>query len=557
MTSKNPHTSYEPTRNNGATIWIGAVTFVTAAVLATIGLFTLTPIHPYGTWNALGSFTADQEAILRLVLGIGTGIIGGAAAAGHAYRNMPLTEPFQNVTGQYPRVYYGEYARNDLRRRLFAEAGRTAPKGLYLAPHLAMPRSCETKNILVVGEPNSGKSNIIRALADQAIDRGDRVLLFCNKGDITSAFTSHDSILIAAHHHESWAIDLAADISDTAAAAQLAADIVPESNPPFWSNSARTVLTDIIVNLQVTHEKTWNAGMLLRSALDDSETIRRSVEKIDYNASPLLQGSEPDAEDKTVMGILLTLRSAVYTNLRPLAWAWDELPPQRRFSVRRWMSEKYVGPRTIIVQHSSDYDDLSTMVAGTLIRRIAKRLADPQLAIDPNRRVVLVLDEFHLLKKIDGLQRALAVGREKGLVVILGLQNYGQLIETYGETSAKTMLDLFRIKIFGRLSNGVSADLVAKMLGARDVSALIGNLTPGSGDRRTDVEERKKIPTFSVTQLASELGIFSNDKNTGDVRAIVHCYGHCYVLEWPFTIWRKKREGFVPARWLKRPPIKP
>ena len=563
MTSKNSHIGYEPTRNTGTTVWIGTVTFLIMAVIATVALFVLTPIHPHGhpldllaTWNALGSRVADEQAALRLFLGVVTGAMGGLAAADHASRTMPLTEPFRNVTGQHPRVYYGEYARDDLQQRLFAEAGMSEPRGLYLAPHLALPRSCETKNILVVGEPNSGKSNIIRALADQAIDRGDRVLLFCNKGDVTQAFTTQDSILIAAHHAESYAIDLAADVVGAAAAGQFATDIVPESTPPFWSNAARTVLTDIILKLQEDHPKTWNAGMLLQSALQDSETIRSSIEKIEANAGPLLQGADPDAEDKTVMGILLTLRAAVYANLRHLAWAWDTLPVEKRFSVRRWMSDKYEGPRTIIVQYSSDYDGLSTLVAGTLIRRIAKRLADPKLRVDPNRRVVMVLDEFHLLGKIDGLQAALAVGREKGLVVILGLQTYSQLIETYGDIAANTLLDLFRIKIFGRLPSGAAADVVAKSFGERDVSALVENRTPGKDDQRRYVEERKTIPTFSSTQLASKLGVFRNADGTGDVRAVVHCYGQICVLDWPFTIWRKKREGYSPARWLRKLPMK-
>ena len=565
MTSNNPSIGYEPTRNNGTAIWIGVVTFATTTALITTCLFTLMPVYPQGIaldllgmWNvhALSALAADRQSILRLLLGFGTGALSGLAAARHAYHNTPLTEPFRYITSQHPRVHHGEYARDDLHRRMFAEAGRNAPTGLYLAPHLAMPRSCETKNILLVGEPNSGKSNIIRALADQAIARGDRVLLLCNKGDVTSAFTKNDSILIAAPHRDSYALDLAADIVDVAAAAQFAADIVPESSPPFWSNAARTVLTDLILKLQERHPRRWNAGMLLEAALADSETIRRSIEEIKLNAGALLQGTDPDAEDKTVTGILLTLRSAVFANLRPLAWAWDDLPPERRFSVRRWMSDDYVGPRTVIVQYSSDYCSLSTLVAGNVIRRIAKRLADPQLAIDPDRRVVLILDEFHLLDKIDGLQAALAVGREKGLVVILGLQNYGQLIETYGETGANTLLDLFRIKIFGRLSNGASADLVTKYLGERDVSADIENRAPWKDDKRPCVEERKTIPTFSPTQLASQLGVFSNGRNTGDVRAVIHCYGQCYVLEWPFTIWRMKRKGFIPAGWLKQPPMK-
>ncbi len=561
--SNKPHIGYEPTRNTGTAVWIGAVTFLICTVIVTAGLFILTPLHPHGqsldplaTWHALGSRAANEQAGLRLLLGVLTGVIGALVAVDQASRTMPLTEPFRNVTEQHPRVYYGEYARDDLRRRLFAEAGLKEPRGLYLAPHLAMPRSTETKNVLVVGEPNSGKSNIIRALADQAIDRGDRVLLFCNKGDVTQAFTRQDSILIAAHHAESHAIDLAADIVGAAAAAQFAADIVPESTPPFWSNAARTVLTDIILTLQDTYPKTWNAGMLLNAALEDSETIRSSIDKIEANAGPLLQSTDPDAEDKTVIGILLTLRAAVYTNLRHLAWAWDTLPPERRFSIRRWMSERYEGPRTIIVQYSSDYDELSTLVTGTLIRRIAKRLADPRLPVNPNRRVVLVLDEFHLLGKIDGLQAALAVGREKGLVVILGLQTYSQLIETYGEVAANTLLDLFRIKIFGRLPGGAAADAVATSLGQRDVSALVQNRTPGKDDKRRYVEERKTIPVFSATQLASQLGVFRNIGETGDVRAVIHCYGQCYVLDWPFTTWLKKRSGFTAANWLKKLPIK-
>ena len=63
-----------------------------------------------------------------------------------------------------------------------SEFGKNGPRGLYIAPHLALPKAAETKNILIVGEPNSGKSNLIRAMVDQSIERGDRVLLLCNKG---------------------------------------------------------------------------------------------------------------------------------------------------------------------------------------------------------------------------------------------------------------------------------------------------------------------------------------------------------------------------------------
>jgi hypothetical protein len=562
MQFRNLDIGYDPRRSPSHAVFCGGQTLLATVSMSFVALILLAPIHPYGealdphaTWNAVGGIAANEEIQARLLLSVAIGVVAGFVAFFLAEANTPLTEPFLRDSDGDPRVYYGEDACYDLRRRLTAESGPDAKStGFYLAPHLPMPRAAETKNILIVGAPKSGKSNISRALADQAIERGDRVLLLCNKGDVTSAFASDEAVLIAPHHRDSFALDLSVDISDVASATQFAADIVPASNPPFWSDCARVVLTDLILNLQMTKPLQWSARTLLSASLSDSQIIRDAIGKIDLNGSPLLQSADPDVDDRTVTGILMTLRSAAFVNLRPLAWAWDKALPNRRFAVKSWLSKKYEGPRTLIVQYSPEYEALSTLVIGGLVRRIARRLSDPQLAIDPKRRVVMILDEFHLLQKIDGLAAALAVGREKGLVCIFGVQNFGQLIKNYDREGAEVLADLFQIKIYGRHTPGDFADLAAKRLGERAVSALVANRTPGEGDKRKWVEERKTIPTFNVTRLASELGIVANATETGDVRAVVQCYGQCYVIEWPFTLWRKKRAGFFPAPWLTNPP---
>lgn len=549
---------YDPQLHPGAARWVGTTTGLVTAALASTALLTLTPAHfndealsLLRTWSELDRWQVERQVHLRMLLGALAGATAGAMAYFHAWRRTSMTEPFRQISKADPQVYYGEYARDDLRRRLFEEAGADAVAGLYLAPHLLMPRSAETKNVLVVGAPNSGKSNIIRALADQSIERGDRVLLLCNKGEVTGSFTTDEAVLIAAHHRDSFALDLAADVDDVAAAQQFAADIVPTSSPVFWSDSARSVLTDIIIKLQQLYPGRWNASTLLQAVMSDGEVITRAIGAIVLNAGPLIAGGD---EDKAAQGILTTMRSAALVNLRPLAWAWRDAPPERRFSVKRWLKDGKTGPRTVIVQYSSDYAAMSSLVAGSLIRRIAKRMADPRLAVDPARRVVMVLDEFHLLDKIEDLDAALAVGREKGLVAVIGIQAYGQLVDTYGETGANKLLDLFGIKIFGRLSPGDSSTRVVEQLGQREVSALVINRTPGKDDTRRYVEERKTIPTFSAAQLASKLGVFVNQSKTGDVRAVVQCYGQTYILDWPFTIWRRKRPGFVAASWLTRAP---
>ena len=191
---------------------------------------------------------------------------------------------------------------------------------------------------------------------------------------------------------------------------------------------------------------------------------------------------------------------------------------------------------------------------GSLIQRLARRLADPRLPNDPNRRVFLVLDEFHILQPIPGLHSALATGREKGLVAMVELQFYGQLIEKYGDNGGKLLAEAFQFKIYGRVSPGQSEEEIVKNLGTREVSALLPNRTRGKDDLREVVEERSTIPTLSAKQLASTTGILRNRAETGDVRAVVHYGGDCYILDWPFTLWRKRREGFLPAPWLSKPP---
>ena len=79
-----------------------------------------------------------------------------------------------------------------------------------------------------------------------------------------------------------------------------------------------------------------------------------------------------------------------------------------------------------------------------------------------------------------------------------------QFVSKYGETDADKLLSLFQIRIYGRLQPGDTQERVQKRLGKRYVSALVQNREPAANDKRTRVEERRWIPTFSGKQLASE-----------------------------------------------------
>ena len=544
---------YNLRRSGWPGIYLAAKALLAATACQFVAQLYLTPktgsyegFDQISTWSELKSFVSAGQGQLRLSSALIVGILTGIVVLRHAWKHTPLREPFTQLNEEDPKVFYGEDAIRDLKLRLFNEAGWKSDRGLYLAPHLALPRAAELKNILVVGAPNSGKSNIVRALIDQAIERQDRVLVLCNKGDITQSFSATEAILIAPHHADSYALDLASDISDAAAAMQFAADIIPRSNPPFWSDSARLVFVDILLNEIVTHGPNWTARTLLAAIMNDNDTIQRSIMKIDLSAGALLVGSGGEEEDKTVAGILATMRSAAYANLRFLAWASDSKSKDRKFSVKNWLAAGYTGPLTVIAQFSPEHEELSTLVIGGLIKRIARRLADASVPIDRRRRVLFALDEFNALNKIEGLDSALAVGREKGLYIILGIQNVDQVIKKYGRDLANVIFGLFQIKIYGRLEAGEGAERVSRWMGKRHISALRKNKTPEEKDKRINIEETRELETYSPARLASRLGI-DNRRSKPIVRAVVHCYGQVYEMEWPLTLWNTKRDGYIPA----------
>ncbi|MEY9706434.1 type IV secretion system DNA-binding domain-containing protein [Bradyrhizobium diazoefficiens] len=553
------YVGYAPRRHSSYARWCAFHSFLVCG----IGCFTaLTAAFALELHTIYAS--ADWDLVLRAILSSslrsafylrgGLAALVAAVSAAIAYRtvweNTPEEEPFRTLKSDDPKLFYDEFARDNL-SRCFRDEARNDGAGLWLAPHLRLPFSLEPKGIMIIGAPNSGKSNIVRALAEQAIERGDRVLLHCNKGDVTQSFSSRESILIAAHHRDSYAWDIAADVSDPAAAAQFASDIIPRSDNPFWSETARILATDDIISLIGERGTNWDARELVTRLISDPALMADRIKNLDLNASPILLAGEENGLDKTIMGVMSTLWSGVYTTLRPMAYAWTGFPPQRRFSVKRWLSADYAGPRTVIVQTSPEYDEVSTAIAGGLIKRVATRLADPSLSSSTKRRVVLALDEMHVLKRIDRMETALALGREKGLVPIVALQSLSQLTGVYGSETADTISDLFQIKIYGRLVAGAGADLVEKRLGKRFVSAFLDNRTPARDDRRKYIEHRSEEALFSATRLQRDLGVVKKAGETDHVRALVHCYGNGYLLKWPMTHWRKLREGYVPAPWLQ------
>ena len=556
-------TGTAPRRSPKPSIFAALSTGIPTLSISVFAVFVLTPpyfrsslerSHLEGLWDLIISRHLDTAAMHRLSLALLCAALAAGVSSLLAWRWTPLSDC--DVTMPHadePRLLQGEYARRQLLQDFKAQFGAGQDDGLWLAPDIRLPREAEAHFMLVVGDKGSGKSNILRAFASQAIARRDLVLLHCVKGDVTQSFGDDEAVLIAAHHADGWAWDAAADLNGRAAYMDLAAALIPAAgSSAFWAQAARAVFVDILQDLAEERGPAgWTFMDLTRRLLEDPAAIKAKVERLDLSASPLLEEGE-DGITNTTFGVLATLWAGTLSGLRPLAIAWADTPAHRRFSVKRWLRGK--GPRTVIIQTAPDYDEMSKLVASTVLGRVMVGVSDPSLPLDTQRRVTLVLDEMHAMGPIPKLELAMAVGREKGLVAIAALQSLTQLKVVYKPDRAQVIQDLFRIRIFSALAAGASADLASTLIGRRTL--VWREINDNSNTKGTHCFKRGERAVVSTKSLQRDLGVklVGSDPNNPDhktVKAIVSGTGDVYAVDWPLTIWRKKREGFVPAAWLE------
>lgn len=502
----------------------------------------------------VGRSFVNDALWLRLCFAAAGAVVAASVTGVLTWRNTPLADICVSMPHEAdPCLHRDAFARQALNQRFVDKHGSDYRTDLMLAPGVPLPREAESDFVLVVGNKGSGKSSLVRAFASQAIARGDRVLLHCVKGDVAASFAPGEAVLIGAHHAQGWAWDAAADLDGDGGFMDLAAAIIPVSgSSPFWAQSARAVFVDVLHDLATEPGRQgWTFRDLFERMFEDPEDLKRRISHLDLSASPLIEIGDEGLVN-TSFGVLATLWSATLDGVRPLALAWGNAPPHRRFSVKQWLRGE--GPATVILQTTPEYEEVSQIVSRTLLGRVVVGVADASLAIDTNRRVTLVLDEFHALGRIPRFETALALGREKGLVVVAALQSLAQLPEVYGSNVGQIVQDLFGIRIFSALSAGESADKASALVGRRTLVWRERNDDPNKKGRYRS--ERGERPLLTTKQFETELGVrqVGPDPKNPDhkrLRAVIAGRGDAYLLDWPLTIWPNLRAGYVPAPWLK------
>lgn len=403
----------------------------------------------------------------------------------------------------------------------------------------------ETRHIMIVGAPGSGKTVIFRRIIDAVIARGDKAIIFDEKGDYTRIIASNRGdtghefapMILAPQDERSAVWDIAADLIVSQDAVELAHRIIPESGHPFFTASARAVLAGCTIKLMAEKPGAWTWTDLLNETRRSQEDLLRNMLQYHRGADIFLS-----ADYKQVMSTLGQLETHMRV-LDMLSTAWPTYEGRVRFSLREWLVKK-TRNRTVLVQHSGRYAELSDGWISALYAVAVSTVTDSNLLGDSDRRRIwFFLDEWGQLPGIKDFERFITLGRSKGVCAVLGLQDDAQIEKNYGEEILNTLTASIGTKIIARVNAGPTADKLQRYFG--QIQYVDWRPDFGADGVKKMLPETKHEVALNVADLASL------QVTRRGVEVYISGVGpHLYKVEVPFPDRRPdQREGNVPASW--------
>jgi type IV secretory pathway TraG/TraD family ATPase VirD4 len=323
---------------------------------------------------------------------------------------------------------------------------------------LRVPRAEENEGLLLLGDPGTGKSQIIHQLLKQIACRepGEAVICYDPAGEFIQNHFDHEQDIILNpldRRFPYWSPTLEVVYGSAGTSATdrqlIAESFFPTrqhtgSNSEFFVNAARNVFARML-------EFKPDAASIVEM-LKDEKLIDEIVAKTEH-AHLIDHGAKGQRG-----GVLATL-SEIGESLKllPLRNQCD-----REVSLTKW-AERRKG--WIFVTSRQDTRDALRRLHAAWLNILMKRLR----ASDSGREnpCWMVVDEVHALKHLPALSTTIVEGRKYGVKMVLGTQNKSQFEEHYGRGAA-TMLASSHTKILFRCNEPESARWVSEMIGEEE-----------------------------------------------------------------------------------------
>lgn len=311
---------------------------------------------------------------------------------------------------------------------------------------IELPDSLAPLSFMFLGSPGSGKTQAILRMLEIMRSRPDyRVICLDRSGEILEKFGDSNSLIYNPRDSRSvhWS-HRSEGIKDFETIAAGLIPPNPEAKDPFWSEAAKSLLSDLYSETY-DNQEVWE--MLALRPLEDLKKLLTGT----------LSATYLEAEN-TAAGV----KASAINNLR----FYKVLAANKSkadFSWSKWGRED--DPRWIflpIFENDAElFKHLYTMAFSLMLRGL---LSNENHKI----KTVVCIDELAALGKLNGLDRLLAEGRKFSGVGMLGTQLIGQINSIYGEYASQTILQGCCTKLILNCRDNTTAETCSQLIGSQE-----------------------------------------------------------------------------------------
>jgi len=354
-------------------------------------------------------------------------------------------------------------------KKIMEERDDTSPYSIAGVP---MRKGSETLHTLIGGAQGTGKSQQFFRLMRQVRERGKRAIVYDPTGEFTKAFYREGRDILMNPLDErspNWNIwnEIERDYHFDNMANGLIPD--PAEADPFWAQAGRMVLKDVYRVLGRDNRRT-NADLynaIARSNLDAMHAL-------------LLGTAGASYVDPTTERTGMSLKMTIQNQLESFRFLHDNGDP---FSIRKWVRED--SDSWMFITAREGMREALKPVLSLWIDTAIKAVLD----LEPihKERLWFFIDELPTLQKLDILKLALTNTRKYGLCCVIGIQDFSQLHEIYGQHQAKTIISGCQTKLLLRVTDGEAARLLAKLMGEAELDEKEETLSYGLSSSRDGV----------------------------------------------------------------------
>lgn len=386
-----------------------------------------------------------------------------------------------------------------------------------------VPRHEENKHVLLMGDSGSGKTSLIRQILLQLRARGDTAVVF----DSTLAFTSQfydpahrDRILNPVDERMAYWTP-SDEVRYVPEALTLAESLFPEppNQDPFFVQAAQRIFARLL---------------RYRPSPEDLARWMSHWEEIDRRVA----GTEVVA---MLERSAAPQRAAVQSTFNMVAAALRLLPSedqaQGRWSAAEWARERqgwlFLTSTPMVAKQILP---LTSLWLDSLLLRLMT------LAEGGSRAVWIILDELASLQKLPQLAKAITVGRNFNLRLVVGFQGRSQIEAVYG-LQTETMLSQPKTKIFLRTSEPRAAEWISQAIGDVEIERL--------KESRTDnipvfFAGKRKSKTYHLERRVERLALASEITGLPDHSGYLKLENQVVRVKFPYVEAKRNQPGFVP-----------